>query len=80
MPTSPTRRSLTRRALFAGAGVVVLGGATLAAVDARVLPGRSTMFRVLGLDGQDGAVPDVTPVPTTTGSFVSTARAGRTVG
>lgn len=80
MPTSPTRRSLTRRALFAGAGVVVLGGATLAAVDARVLPGRSTMFRVLGLDGQDGGVPDVTPVPTTTRSFVSTARAGRTVG
>lgn len=71
---------LTRRALLTGAGVVALGGAAVAAVDARVLPGRSTMFRVLGLDGRDGTVPDVTPVPTTSGSFVSSARGGRTVG
>ncbi|MCJ1714143.1 alpha/beta hydrolase family protein [Curtobacterium sp. VKM Ac-2922] len=75
MPTS-----LTRRALLAGAGAVALGGATVAAVDLRVVPGRSTMFRVLGLDGTDGTVPDVTPTPTTWGSFVSHARHGRTVG
>ncbi|OII14604.1 alpha/beta hydrolase family protein [Curtobacterium sp. MCBA15_008] len=71
---------VTRRSLLAG-GVAVLGAAAVGeAVNLRLLPGRSTMYRALGLDGPAGTIPDATPVPSTSGSFVSTARAGRTVG
>lgn len=72
--------TVTRRALIAGGGVVAVAGAFAAAVDLRLLPGRSTMYRALGLDGEPGRIPDVRPVPTTSGSFVSRARGGRTVG
>lgn len=59
---------------------MVVAGAAAEAVNLRLLPGRSTMYRVLGLDGPAGTIPDVAAVPTTSGSFVSTARRGRTVG
>lgn len=58
---------------------MVAGGAA-EAVNARLLPGRSTMYRVLGLDGPAGTVPDVVGVPSTSGTFVSRARKGREVG
>ncbi|MFJ4222315.1 alpha/beta hydrolase [Curtobacterium luteum] len=76
----PTASRVTRRALIVGGGAVVAAAAVAEAVDLRWLPGRSTMYRALGLDGEPGRIPDVTPVPTTSGSFVSRARGGRTVG
>ena len=71
---------ITRRSLIVGGAAVVAAGAAAEAVDLRLLPGRSTMYRVLGLDGPAGSIPDVDPVPSTSGTFVSTARKGTTVG
>jgi len=71
---------ITRRSLIAGGAAVVVAGAAAEAVNLRLLPGRSTMYRVLGLDGPAGSIPDVDPVPSTSGTFVSTARRGATVG
>lgn len=71
---------ITRRSLLAGGAAVVVAGAAAEAVNLRLLPGRSTMYRVLGLDGPAGTVPDVTPVPTVSGSFTSRARKGLEVG
>lgn len=71
---------ITRRSLIAGGAAVVVAGAAAEAVNLRLLPGRSTMYRVLGLDGPAGSIPDVDPVPSTSGTFVSTARRGETVG
>ncbi|WP_144751069.1 alpha/beta hydrolase [Curtobacterium pusillum] len=71
---------ITRRSLLVGGAAVVVAGAAAEAVNLRLLPGRSTMYRVLGLDGPAGTVPDVAPVPSSSGSFVSSARRGRTVG
>jgi S-formylglutathione hydrolase FrmB len=71
---------ITRRSLVVGGAAVVVAGAAAEAVNLRLLPGRSTMYRVLGLDGPAGTVPDVAPVPSSSGSFVSSARRGRTVG
>lgn len=59
---------------------MVAAAAVAEAVNLRLLPGRSTMYRVLGLNGRPGRIPDVTPVPTTSGAFASKARGGRTVG
>jgi hypothetical protein len=71
---------ITRRSLLA-AGIAVVGaGAVGEAVNLRLLPGRSTMYRVLGLDGPAGVIPDIDPVPSTSGSFVSAARKRRRVG
>lgn len=71
---------ITRRSLVVGGAAVVVAGAAAEAVNLRLLPGRSTMYRVLGLDGPAGTVPDVDPVPSTSGAFVSSARRGETVG
>jgi len=71
---------ITRRSIVVGGAAVVVAGAAAEAVNLRLLPGRSTMYRVLGLDGPAGAVPDADPVPSTSGSFVSSARRGETVG
>lgn len=72
--------TITRRSLLVGGIGVVAAGATAEAVNLDLLPGRTTMYRVLGLNGADGTIPDVDPVPSVSGSFVSAARAGRTVG
>lgn len=50
------------------------------ALDHDVLPGRSFVYRQLGLDGPDGVVPNVAPGRTTSGSFVSRARDRRRTG
>lgn len=70
---------ITRRSLIVGGAAVVAAGAVAEAVNVRLLPGRSTMYRVLGLDGAEGTIPDVTGVPTVSGSFVSRARKGQEV-
>lgn len=72
--------TITRRSLLVGGIGVVAAGATAEAVNLDLLPGRSTMYRVLGLNGADGTIPDVDPVPSVSGSFVSASRKGRTVG
>jgi len=78
--TSTRAARITRRSLL-GAGVAVLAvGAVGEAVELRLLPGRSTMYRALGLDGPAGTIPDVHPVPSTSGTFASSARRGRRIG
>ncbi|MCL8026029.1 alpha/beta hydrolase-fold protein [Nocardioides bruguierae] len=59
-----------------GAGTAV----TAYAVDTGALPGRSWIFRQLGLSGEPGVVPDVKPGETISGSFRSQARLGRQCG
>ena len=76
-----TRAQLTRRALLIGGGsAVVLAGAAVFAVDENILPGRSTMFKMLGLDGSPGVIPKIAPGPMSTGSFVSKQRLNKTCG
>ncbi|HEY1135366.1 MAG TPA: alpha/beta hydrolase-fold protein [Nocardioides sp.] len=75
------RRRLTRRGVLVGAGV---GAAALAAggagVATGVLPGRPQLYSRLGLDGEDGAIPDVAPGEVVSGDLVSVARRGRRAG
>lgn len=72
---------LRRRALLTGAGaVVVVGAAGAVGVQQGVLPGRPFLQEHLGLNGEDGVVPDVEPGPVVTGTFVSEARLGVEVG
>lgn len=72
---------VSRRGLLLGAGagaaVVAAGGAGVAT---GVLPGRSTFYHRLGLDGPDGTVPSVAPGEVVSGVRVSAARGGREVG
>lgn len=71
---------LTRRTLLIGglatAGVVSAG----VGVHQGGLPGRPAAQRLLGLNGEDGVVPDVEPGPVELGSFVSQARLGARTG
>lgn len=82
MASEPSSRAaITRRALLIGGGsVVVLGAAGVAGVETNILPGRSTLHRVLGLDGTPGTVPKNTPGQLVSGSFISKARLGKSVG
>ena len=54
--------------------------AIAAGVETEVLPGRSRLHEALGLNGEPGDIPDVTPGRIQTGRLVSRARLGRTVG
>jgi predicted esterase len=68
----------TRRAVLLGgtAGVAVgLAGAGVG-VQQGLLPGRPWLQAELGLNGEDGTVPDVEPGPVEEGSFRSEARGG----
>ncbi|THI97269.1 esterase [Nocardioides sp.] len=74
-------RRVSRRGVLASAGGAFGAFVTTgAAVETELLPGRSWVYRQLGMDGPDGIVPRVTPGPSTSGSFVSEARQGRTCG
>lgn len=53
-------------------------GATAWAVEEGVLPGRSTVHRLLGLNGPAGEVPSLDPGVMATGSFASRWRSGDT--
>lgn len=74
--------SVSRRAFIvggvAGVAAVTVGGA--AAVEERWIPGRSTMDRVLRLNGRDGTIPNVAAGKLISGAFTSPARLGRRVG
>lgn len=82
-PPRPTRRSFlvgmtAGLGLLAGGGVV--GGAL---VERDVLPGRTPLARWLGQAGRPGVIPTGAAAelgPIRRGSFVSAARAGRTLG
>ena len=66
-----SERISRRTLLIGGAGVVVAGVAGVAAVEAGLLPGRTTLHSVLGLNGEAGVVPDIEPGPSVSGEFVS---------
>jgi hypothetical protein len=64
---------VVRRSFLGGLfGAVVGGGGYL--VTAGVLPGRTTLFETLGLDGSDGELPRVEPGELHIGTFRSAAR------
>ncbi|WP_426573949.1 alpha/beta hydrolase [Aquihabitans sp. McL0605] len=68
-------RQLSRRRLLIGGACtvgVVVGGGALAS--AGLLPGGTRLRRALGLDGEDGTIPDVPPGPAALGSFQSEHR------
>ena len=72
---------ITRRALLIGGlGVVAAGAAGVAGIEAGLIPGRTTLHAVLGLNGEAGTIPDASPGPAVSGTFVSAARAGTEVG
>jgi len=73
----PSRRTF----LLGGAGVVAVGlvGAGVG-IEQGVLPGRPFLQEHLGLDGEDGVIPDIEPGEVIEGSFVSEARGGVEVG
>ena len=87
MPTDPplgrpgSEARLSRRGVLLGgaAGVAVAGGAGWL-VEQDVLPGRSGLYAVLGLNGDGTPIPDAEPGRLVTGSFVSRARGGTEVG
>lgn len=66
---------ITRRRLLAGAaaGVVAVSAGGLL-VEQGTLPGRARLHRALGLDGEDGTIPDVAPGPRVRDSFASERR------
>ncbi|MDO9454489.1 esterase family protein [Nocardioides sp.] len=71
---------LSRRTLLLGGGaatVAVAAGGV--GVWEGALPGRVFLQAELGLNGEDGVVPDVATGPVESGSFVSQARLGATV-
>ena len=69
----PTRRAL----LLGGAGIATAGlvGAGVG-IEQGLLPGRPWLQRQLGLNGDDGVVPDVEPGRVVDAAFVSEARGG----
>lgn len=76
-PAPRAPRRISRRAVLIGsaaAGALAIGAP--AASLAGLLPGRSTLFRLLGLDGAAGTVPDATPGPLLQGAFASEERLG----
>ena len=69
----PKRRTF----LLGGAGVVTAGlVGTGIGIEQGVLPGRPFLQAELGLNGEDGTIPDVAPGLVERGSFVSEARGG----
>ena len=65
-----------RGVLIGGAGVVAAGAAGVLGVEAGVIPGRTTLHALLGLNGPAGEIPEVPPGPVATGQFTSAARLG----
>lgn len=78
----PADRRISRRTLLLGGLGVAAGvvGAGALGVEEGILPGRSRLHRLLGMDGPAGTIPHVPPAPTVSGSFVSAARLGSRTG
>lgn len=73
--TKMTRRGL----LWAGGGTTLAAGAVAAGVQLELLPGRSSAYHHLGIDGGEAEAPDVVPASVEWRAFRSEAR-GRRVG
>lgn len=71
---------MSRRGFLAGAGLLAVGAGAGVLVNDGVLPGRTRAYRLLGLNGPDGVVPDVAPGRSVSGAFVSRARLGKRTG
>ncbi|CAN5448400.1 alpha/beta hydrolase [soil metagenome] len=71
-------RHISRRALLAGGFAGVVGASALGglAVQDGMLPGRTTLHRLLGLNGPAGSIPDVASGRMSSGAFNSRARLG----
>lgn len=65
-----------RGLLLGGIGVLAAGAAGVVGVESGLIPGRTTLHAVLGLNGTAGEIPQVTPGPSVGGEFVSAARGG----
>ncbi|KRB78533.1 hypothetical protein ASE01_04540 [Nocardioides sp. Root190] len=73
-------KKMSRRALlWAGGGTAAAGGAVATGIQLEVLPGRSSAYHHLGLDGGEAEAPDVEPATVEWRAFRSQAR-GRRVG
>ena len=79
-PVSDAPRITRRGLLVGGAAVIAAGAVGVAAVDAGLVPGRSTLYRLLGGNGEPGTIPDVEPGPFVEGDFVSDFRLGVSCG
>jgi pimeloyl-ACP methyl ester carboxylesterase len=83
-PSDPGRTRLarpSRRAVLAAGAAGLVGLVAVGAgIEADVLPGRSELHRLLGLEGPPGTIPDVDPGRMTSGEFTSAARLGTRVG
>lgn len=71
---------LSRRGFLVAGGVVAVGAAGAVGIETGVLPGRSWAYGHLGLDGEDGTIPDVRPGQMASGTFTSRARQGKQCG
>jgi S-formylglutathione hydrolase FrmB len=72
---------IRRRTFLIGAGgVVAAAAAGVAGIEAGLIPGRTTLHTLLGLNGAPGVIPDVQPGPMARGEFVSAARLGVSCG
>lgn len=78
--SSRPRRPVTRRGLLRGGGsALALAGAAAAGIQLELLPGRSSVYHHIGLDGGEAEAPDVEPAAVEWSQFDSAAR-GRRVG
>ncbi|MEZ5192949.1 MAG: hypothetical protein R2734_10845 [Nocardioides sp.] len=68
---SPGGVRLSRRAVVAAGLAVAAGGAPPRSWSTTLLPGRTRLHRLLGLNGPDGTVPDVAPGPVEEGRLGS---------
>ncbi|HTL40065.1 MAG TPA: alpha/beta fold hydrolase [Pseudolysinimonas sp.] len=72
---------LSRRGLLLGGlGVLVAGATGVAGIEAGLIPGRTTLHALLGLNGPDGEIPEAVAGPAVRGEFVSEARGGARCG
>lgn len=80
MAIRPVSRRVVLSTGIGLAATAALAGAGVAAVNEDLLPGRSTMYRLLGLDGPDGVVPAVASGPLVAGSLTSRYMGGLKIG
>ncbi|MEO6700509.1 MAG: alpha/beta hydrolase-fold protein [Jatrophihabitantaceae bacterium] len=78
----PAHSSVSRRALLLGgtAGLAALAGAGVLGVEDGALPGRTRLRQLVGQDGSDPGLPDISAGRLVSGSFTSRYRLGRSCG
>lgn len=63
MRAGPGRGVFRRQLLVGGAATTVAVAGSGALVETGIAPGKGRLNRLLGLDGDDGTIPDVAPGP-----------------